>query len=90
MGQSSILRCSRLGESLPKIIEELSKQKVLVAWFLILWGVSFFFSGLNGLLWVSEGYLSGAELVIEVLWDLTELALAAILIMLGRRVREVR
>ncbi len=79
-----------MGESLTNIVEELSKQKVLVGWFLILWGVSFFFGGLDGLLWVSEGYLSGAELAIEVLWDLTELALAAILIMLGRRVRVTR
>ena len=58
--------------------------RMLVGWFLILWGMTFFFSAIWGLLDLS-GYSIG-YLIIEVLWDLAELAIAAILAILGLKV----
>jgi hypothetical protein len=58
--------------------------RMLVGWFLILWGVTFFFSGIWGLAGAfdySVGYL-----IIEVLWDLADLAIAGILVILGLKV----
>jgi mannose/fructose/N-acetylgalactosamine-specific phosphotransferase system component IID len=57
---------------------------MLVGWFLILWGVTFFFSAIWGLLDLS-GYSVGF-LIIEVLWDLAELAIAGVLAILGLKV----
>lgn len=74
-----------MGES---VLSELSKQKGLAAWFLILWGASFFFSAIWGFLDVSNGGYSAGYLIIEVLWDLTHLGIAAVLIMLGLKLRE--
>ena len=74
-----------MGESLPKLIADLSKSK-LFAYFLILWGAAFFFSGLADLVWVAEGYLSGAELALEILESLAEIGCAAILAMLGLKI----
>lgn len=58
--------------------------RVLVGWFLILWGVTFFFSAIWGFFDLS-GYSIG-YLVIEVLWDLADLAIAGILAILGLKV----
>ena len=58
--------------------------RVLVGWFLILWGVTFFFSSVWSLVDLS-GYSIG-YLIIEVLWDLAELAIAGILAVLGLKV----
>ena len=77
-----------LGESLQGIIGELSKQKGLIAWFLILWGATFFFSAISDFVWLAEGRTSGIDLAIDVLWDLADLGIAAILIMLGLKMRE--
>ena len=58
--------------------------RMLVGWFLILWGVTFFFSAIWGLLDLS-GYSVGF-LIIEVLWDLAELAIAGVLAILVLKV----
>jgi hypothetical protein len=41
-----------------------------------------------GLLRISEGGYSAGYFIIEVLWDLEDLSIAAILIMLGRKLRK--
>ncbi len=69
-------------------LKELSTQKGLVAWFLILWGATFFFSAIWGFLDVSGGGYSAGYLIIEVLWDLADLGIAGVLIMLGLKLRE--
>ena len=57
--------------------------RMLVGWFLILWGATFFFSGIWGLLdLASDSYLLGFA-VIEVLWDLTDLAISGVLVIIG-------
>jgi hypothetical protein len=60
--------------------------RMLVGWFLILWGVTFFFSAIYGFLDIFEGYYSTGYLIIEVLWDLADLAIAGILAILGLKV----
>jgi hypothetical protein len=60
---------------------------MLIGWFLILWGVTFFFSGLWGLLDLAGGAEYSIEfLLLEVLWDLTDLGLAGILAVIGLKV----
>ena len=69
-----------------KMFEGLS-CRMLVGWFLILWGLTFFFNGIWGLLGVIDGTgLSIGYLIIEVLWDLAYLAIAGILAILGLKV----
>jgi hypothetical protein len=58
--------------------------RMLIGWFLILWGLTFFFSAIWGL--IDLGGYSPGYLIIEVLWDLTELAIAGILGILGFKV----
>jgi hypothetical protein len=58
--------------------------RMLIGWFLILWGLTFFFSAIWGL--IDLGGYSPGYLIIEVLWDLTELAIAGILAILGLKV----
>jgi hypothetical protein len=60
--------------------------RMLVGWFLILWGATFFFSAIYGFLDIFEGYYSVGYLIIEVLWDLADLAIAGILAVLGLKV----
>jgi hypothetical protein len=71
-----------MGETM-KMIEGLS-GRMLVGWFLILWGVTFFFSGVWGLMGLSD--YSIGYLIIEVLWDLADIAIAGILALLGLKV----
>jgi hypothetical protein len=61
--------------------------RMLVGWFLIIWGITFFFNGIWGLLGILDGTgVSIAYLIIEVLWDLADLAIAGILAILGLKV----
>jgi len=60
--------------------------RMLVGWFLILWGATFFFSAIWGFLDVAGGGYSAGFLIIEVLWDLVDLALAGVLVILGVKV----
>ena len=60
--------------------------RMLVGWFLILWGVTFFFSAIYGFLDVAGSGFSIEFLIIEVLWDLADLAIAGILAILGFKV----
>jgi hypothetical protein len=58
--------------------------RILIGWFLILWGLTFLFSGVWGLNDVVNGYYTiGISLVIEIAWDLVDLILAGILAMIG-------
>jgi hypothetical protein len=71
-----------LGETM-KMFAGLPCRK-LVGWFLILWGATFLFSaiwGFAGLLDYSVGYL-----IIELLWDLADLGIAGVLVILGLKV----
>jgi hypothetical protein len=58
--------------------------RVLVGWFLILWGATFFFSGIWGLLDIFN-YSIGYS-IIELLWDLADLAIAGVLAIIGLKV----
>ena len=59
--------------------------RMLVGWFLIIWGITFFFSGIWGLAGIFD-YSSPGYLILEALWDLADLALASILAILGIKV----
>jgi hypothetical protein len=60
--------------------------RMLLGLFLILWGLTFFFSAIWGFLDVIEGGYSAGFLLIEVLWDLTDLAIAGVLAIIGLKV----
>ena len=60
--------------------------RTLVGWFLILWAATFFFSAIWGFMDVGGGYYSAGESVIEILWDLADLAIAGVLAILGLKV----
>ncbi len=67
------------------IVNNLSKQKLL-AYFLLLWAGTFFFSSISGFLYLGEygfAHNSGLDIAIDVLWNLVELGAAAVLVLLG-------
>jgi hypothetical protein len=74
-----------MGESLTKLVEGFSKNQ-LIACFLLLWAATFFFSAISGIIWIAEGYGSGLDMIIDILWNLTELGCAAVLGMLGLKI----
>jgi len=80
-----------MGTSIRDIVEKLSKEK-LVGYFLILWGASFFFNAISGLAYYatySESYFS-VQMAFNILSDLTGLAIAALLIMIGLKVLQIK
>jgi hypothetical protein len=76
-----------MGESITKMFEDISKNQ-LIAYFLIVWAVTFFFSAVSGFVWIIDGHYSIVHLIIEVLWNLSELGCAAILGILGLKMLE--
>ena len=60
--------------------------RMFVGWFLILWAATFFFSAIYGFLDIFEVSYSTGYLIIEVLWDLADLAIAGVLAVLGFKV----
>jgi len=58
----------------------------LVAYFLILWGATFLFSAISGLMFVADGYSSSIDLFFETLESLAEIGCTIILIMLGLKI----
>jgi hypothetical protein len=79
-----------MGTSMRDIVETLSKEK-LVGYFLILWGATFFFNAISGLAYYATyGSYFSAQMAFGVLSDLTGLAIAAILIILGLKVLQIK
>ena len=74
-----------MSNGLAKFIEGFTKNQ-LIAYFLLLWAATFFFSALSGFIWLTEGYASIADIVIDIPWNLAELAMAAVLAMLGLKI----
>ena len=74
-----------MGEQLEKTGENLWKNK-LVGYFLLLWAATFFFSAINGFLYLSEGYAPALDVIIDGLWSLSKLGCVAILALLGMRI----
>jgi len=79
-----------MGTSIRDIVENLSKEK-LVGYFLILWGATFFFNAISGLAYYAtySSYFS-VQMAFSVLSDLTGLAIAALLIILGLKVLQIK
>jgi len=70
------------------IVNNLSKQKLL-AYFVLLWAGTFFFSSISGFIYLGEwGFqnASGLDIAIDILWNLTELGAAAVLVLLGLKI----
>jgi hypothetical protein len=74
-----------MGEPITKMIGGFSKNQ-LIAYFLILWALTFFFSAVSGFIWLAEGHGSTLDLIVDGLWNLTEIGCAAILAMLGLKI----
>jgi hypothetical protein len=73
------------GEQFEKMGENLWKNK-LVGYFLILWAATFFFSAISGFMYLADGYASALDVIVDGLWDLSEIGCAVILAMLGMRI----
>jgi hypothetical protein len=74
-----------MGEAITKIAEGFAKNQ-LIAYFLILWAATFFFSSISGFVWLAEGHASIADLIIDTLWNLADLGIAAVLVLLGLKI----
>ncbi len=74
-----------MGDPITKTIENFGKSK-LVGYFLLLWAATFFFSAINGFIYVAEGYGSAINILVDGLWSLADLGCAAILAMLGFKI----
>lgn len=74
-----------MGEPITKTIENFGITK-LVGYFLLLWAATFFFSAINGFIYVAEGYGSAIDILVDGLWSLADLGCAAILAMLGFKI----
>jgi hypothetical protein len=74
-----------LGEPITKSLENFGITK-LVGYFLLLWAATFFFSAINGFIYVAEGYGSAINILVDGLWSLADLGCAAILAMLGFKI----
>ena len=72
----------KMGEAINNLIKDFSKNE-LIAYFLILWGITFFFSAIDSFIWLAEGHVSILTLIIHGLWGLAELGCTAILAMLA-------
>jgi hypothetical protein len=71
-------------DSIQKIVDKLSKQK-LVAYFLLLWGISFFLDAVDSIAYVilhASTYFP-ADFALETLINLIRLAISAVLVLLG-------
>lgn len=80
-----------MGTSIRDIVEKLSKEK-LVGYFLILWGASFFFNAISGLAYYAtySGSYFSVQMAFGILSDLTSLAIAALLIIIGLKVLQIK
>lgn len=74
-----------MGDPITKTIENFGITK-LVGYFLLLWAATFFFSAINGFIYVAEGYGSAINILVDGLWSLADLGCAAILAMLGFKI----
>ena len=74
-----------MSEGLKKFIEGFTKNQ-LIGYFLILWAATFLFSAISGFIWLTEGYASLADVIIDGLWNLADLGAAAVLAMLGLKI----
>lgn len=71
-----------MGEAIMNIVEKYTKNK-LIAYFLMLWAATFFFSAISGFAWIAGGNASTFDIFLDGLWSLADLGCAAVLAMLG-------
>lgn len=74
-----------MSEGITKFAEKFTKNQ-LIAYFLILWAATFLFSSLSGFVWLTEGYATAADFILDIPWNLAELGIAAVLAMLGLKI----
>ena len=75
-----------MNEAIMQFVEKYTKNQ-LIGYFLLMWGLTFLFSSISGFQWLVQ-YGSGFDLLIDGLWNLTELGCAAVLGMLGLKILE--
>ena len=69
------------------IIDDIAKgfaKNQLIAYFLILWAVTFFFSGIFGFIYIGDQPI--LNMILDALWCLAEIGAAAVLILLGVKI----
>jgi len=74
-----------MGEAITKLVKGFSKNE-LIAYFLLLWALTFLFSAISGFIWLAEGHASILDLIVDGLWNMAEIGCAAILAMLGLKI----
>ncbi|MFA5364526.1 MAG: hypothetical protein WC325_05020 [Candidatus Bathyarchaeia archaeon] len=76
-----------MGESVMKVVSGYTKNK-LIAFFLLLWGASFFFNAISGFLWLTRANEPVLEFLVDVLYYLAQLGGSAVLVMLGLKFKD--
>ena len=74
-----------MGEAITNLVKDFSKNQ-LIAYFLLLWALTFLFSAISGFIWLAEGHASILDLIVDGLWGMTKIGCAAILAMLGLKI----
>ena len=74
-----------MGEAINNLVEGFSKNQ-LIAYFLLLWALTFLFSAISGFMWLAEGHGSTLDLIVDGLWNIAEIGCAVILAMLGLKI----
>ena len=74
-----------MGTFLDDFITGFTKNQ-LIAYFLMFWAATFFFSAISGFVWLAEGYASIVDVFVEGLWSLADLGCAGILVVLGIKI----
>ena len=84
MADEGVKEKKRMG-TIDDIAKGFAKNQ-LIAYVLILWAVTFFFSAINGFVYIAGGHADLVDIFIDGLWSLAELGLTAVLILLGVKI----
>ncbi|MDG6223813.1 MAG: hypothetical protein IAX21_02575 [Candidatus Bathyarchaeota archaeon] len=76
-----------MNEAIMQFVEKYTKNQ-LIGYFLMMWGLTFFFSSISGFMWLIGGYSSGLDLLIDIFWNLADLGCATVLGLLGLKILE--
>ena len=76
-----------MNEGIAKFVDGFTKNQ-LIGYFLILWAATFLFSAINGFAYIIGGHASLFDVLLDGVWSLTKLGIAAVLAMLGLKILE--
>jgi hypothetical protein len=75
----------RMGEAINNLVKDFSKNQ-LIAYFLLIWALTFLLSAISGFIWIAEGHASILDIIVDGLRYMAQIGCAAILAMLGLKI----